>query len=189
MEAKTIGNTGWRNLIYTCLIILVVILALLFPAPFTAIGGFQLKNLIIPLLQLIMLGMGTTLSIKDFGSVIQTPRAVLIGIVCQFVIMPFLGFTLAYLFNFPPEIAAGVILIECSPSGLASNVMCFIAKANVPLSITITSIATLLAPVLTPALMKLLAGEFIFIEFGKMFFEITQIIIIPIMVVVNIKVI
>jgi BASS family bile acid:Na+ symporter len=93
--------------------------------------------------------------------------------------MPTLGFAIANLFNFPPEIAAGVILIGCSPSGLASNVMALIAKANVPLSITITTCATLLAPLMTPLLMKYLAGQFIEINFWKMVWDITQIIIIP----------
>ena len=182
MKAETNAQSPWRNLIYTLLIVTIVALALSFPQPFREIGGFQLKKLIIPLLQIIMLGMGTTMSLADFGAVVKQPRAVLIGVVCHFVIMPALGFTLATTFNFPPEIAAGVILIGCSPSGLASNVMCFIAKANVPLSITITSLATLLAPVLTPALMKLLAGQFIEINFWKMVVEIMQIIILPIAV-------
>jgi BASS family bile acid:Na+ symporter len=93
--------------------------------------------------------------------------------------MPTLGFAIANLFPFPPEIAAGVILIGCSPSGLASNVMALIAKANVALSITITTCATLLAPVMTPLLMKLLAGQFIEIAFWSMVWDITKIIIIP----------
>lgn len=182
MHSEPNARSSWRNLTYTALIILVVVLALSFPQPFTEIGGFPLKKLIVPLLQIIMLGMGTTMSLKDFESVGKQPRAVVIGVCCQFLIMPLLGFTLANAFDFPPEIAAGVILIGCSPSGLASNVMCFIAKANVPLSITVTSLATLLAPLLTPALMKLLAGQFIEIEFTKMMLEIMNIIILPIAV-------
>ena len=107
-------------------------------------------------------------------------RSVAVGLVCQFTIMPFLGFAIANAFSFPPEIAAGIILIGCSPSGLASNVMAYIAKANVALSITITSLATLLAPVLTPALMKLLAGQMIEISFWKMFLDISKLIILPV---------
>jgi BASS family bile acid:Na+ symporter len=171
-----------RNLIYTALIVLVVILAMTFPQPFREIGGFQLKTLIIPLLQIIMLGMGTTMSLADFGEVAKQPRAVLIGLVCQFTIMPFVGYFLSSTFKFPPEIAAGVILIGCSPSGLASNVMCFIARANVALSITITSIATLLAPIMTPALMKLLAGQFIAVSFWDMMIDILKIVILPVVV-------
>lgn len=182
MKAETNARSSYSNLIYTALIIASVAVALTFPGPFTQIGDFQLKRLIVPLLQIIMLGMGTTMSIKDFEGVIQQPRAVFIGVACHFLIMPLLGFTLANTFNFPPEIAAGVVLIGCSPSGLASNVMCFIAKANVPLSITVTTLSTLLAPFLMPALMKLLAGQFIEISFWKMMVEIIQIVILPVVV-------
>ena len=182
MKAETNDRSSYSNLIYTALIIASVAVALTFPAPFTKVGDFPLKKLIVPLLQIIMLGMGTTMSIKDFEGVIQQPRAVFIGVTCHFLIMPLLGFTLANTFNFPPEIAAGVVLIGCSPSGLASNVMCFIAKANVPLSITVTTLSTLLAPFLMPALMKLLAGQFIEISFWKMMVEIVQIVILPVVV-------
>lgn len=182
MKAETNARSPYRNLIYTALIIAAVVVALAFPEPFREINGFQLKRLIVPLLQIIMLGMGTTMSLKDFEGVVRQPRAVFIGVTCHFVIMPLLGYTLANTFNFPPEIAAGVVLIGCSPSGLASNVMCYIAKANVPLSITITTLATLLAPLLMPALMKLLAGQFIDISYWKMTVEITQIVILPVVV-------
>ncbi len=182
MKAETNARSSYRNLIYTVLIIAAVAVALAFPGPFTQVGDFPLKKLIVPLLQLIMLGMGTTMSIKDFEGVAKQPRAVFIGVVCHFVIMPLLGYTLANTFSFPPEIAAGVVLIGCSPSGLASNVMCYIAKANVPLSITVTTLSTLLAPFLMPALMKLLAGQFIEISFLKMMIEIMQIVILPVIV-------
>lgn len=94
--------------------------------------------------------------------------------------MPIMGFALAKLSNFPPEIAAGIVLIGCSPSGVASNVMAYLAKANLALSITITSIATLIAPFVTPLLMKLLAGEFIEIDVMAMMWSIVKMIILPI---------
>jgi BASS family bile acid:Na+ symporter len=94
--------------------------------------------------------------------------------------MPIVGFALAKMSNFPPEIAAGIVLIGCSPSGVASNVMAFLANANVALSITITSIATLLAPFLTPVLMKFLAGEFVEIDILSMMWTIVKMIILPI---------
>ena len=128
-----------KNYLYTLSIVVAATLAMFYPAPFTQIGDFQLKSLILPLLQIIMFGMGTTMSPKDFEAVVKSPKSVLIGIVCQFTIMPLIGFSLATLFEFPAEIAAGVILIGCSPSGLASNVMAYIAKANVALSLTITA--------------------------------------------------
>lgn len=182
MKAETNAKSSYRNLIYTALIILAVAVALTFPGLFLQVGDFPLKKLIVPLLQVIMLGMGTTMSISDFEGVAKQPKAVFIGVTCHFIIMPLLGYTLANTFDFPPEIAAGVVLIGCSPSGLASNVMCFIAKANVPLSITVTTLSTLLAPFLMPALMKLLAGQFIEISFWKMMTEIMQIVILPVIV-------
>ncbi len=169
-----------KTYLFTLTIIVFASIAFLFPEYFLKIGDFELSNLITPLIQIIMFGMGTTMKYEDFLGVIKMPKAVIVGILCQFTIMPLLGFSIANMFNFPPEIAAGVILIGCSPSGLASNVMAYIAKANVALSITITSIATLLAPILTPLLMKLLGGQFIEINFWGMVWDITKIIIFPV---------
>src|SRR6185369_4168251 len=107
-----------------------------------------------------------------FVGVVKTPKAVVIGVASQFIIMPGLGFLLANLSGFEPEIAAGIVLIGCSPSGLASNVMNYLAKANLALSITITSVTTLLAPFITPVLMKLLAGELVEISILKMMWDI-----------------
>ena len=182
MNSDKASPSSYQNLLYTALIVAAGAVALVFPQWFLEVGGFPLKKLIVPLLQLIMLGMGTTMSLGDFEGVIKQPRAVFIGVGCQFLIMPLLGYTLANTFNFPPEIAAGVVLIGCSPSGLASNVMCFIAKANLPLSITITTLATLLAPFLMPLLMKLLAGQFVAISLWTMMTDIIQIVIIPVVV-------
>ena len=169
-----------KNYLYTISIILAVIIAYNFPQFFVEINGFKLKGLIVPLLQIIMFGMGTTMSFDDFLGVVKTPKAVLIGIVGHYLIMPLLGFSIANIFKFPPEIAAGIILVGCSPSGLASNVISFIAKANVALSITVTTVSTLLAPFLTPLLMKLLGGQFIEVHFLDMVWEIFKIIIIPV---------
>ena len=120
------------------------------------------------------------MSVNDFAAVVKSPKGVVIGVASQFVIMPILGFTLSNASNFPPEIAAGIILIGCSPSGLASNVMAYLSKANLALSITITSITTLLAPFVTPLLMKLFAGALIEIDVLKMMWDIFKMIIIPI---------
>ncbi|RYU93307.1 bile acid:sodium symporter family protein [Emticicia agri] len=171
-----------RNYIYTFCLIAAASIAYFFPQYFIEINGFQLKELIIPLLQIIMFGMGTTITFEDFLGVIKMPKAVIVGLVCQFTIMPFLGFAIANTFDFPAEIAAGVILVGCSPSGLASNVISYISKANVALSITITSIATILAPLLTPFLMKLLGGQFIAIDFWPMVIDICKMIIVPIII-------
>jgi len=165
---------------FTFSILVAVVVSMIFPQYFVEIKGFPLKKLIIPLLQVIMFGMGTAMSWSDFTNVVKMPKAVLVGLVCQFTIMPFVGFLLTRIFDFPAEIAAGIILVGCSPSGLASNVMAYIAKANVALSITITSLATLLAPILTPALMKLLGGQLIEMSFWAMMIDILNMIILPI---------
>ena len=127
-----------------------------------------------------MFGMGTSMSMKDFGSIIKTPKGVFIGVVSQFMIMPLIGFTLASTTGFAPEIAAGIVLIGCSPSGLASNVMCYLAKANLALSLTVTAITTLLAPFITPFLMKIFAGQLVEVDVFKMMWDISKMIILPI---------
>jgi BASS family bile acid:Na+ symporter len=180
MAIGVLGIPSVRGFSYTIWIGAAVTVSMYYPSVFLEIAGFELKNLIVPLLQIIMFGMGTTMSIKDFAGVIKMPKGVLVGIVCQFSIMPVIGYSLAKIFGFPAEIAAGIILVGASPSGLASNVMSFIAKANLALSVTLTAVATLLAPLITPILMKWLAGEFIPIDFWAMMWSIIKIVIIPI---------
>lgn len=158
----------------------VVTLALFFPKPFQEVGGFSLAGLINPLIQLIMFGMGATLSWKDFAAVAKSPKSVVLGILLQFTIMPLVGFGLAKFSGLTPEVAAGIILVGCSPSGTASNVMAFLARANVALSVTLTSIITLMAPFITPLLMKSLAGQFIEIDLLKMMWDIVKIILLPV---------
>lgn len=174
------GFAHLRGYVYTIVIFAAVSMAMYYPHYFITIGDFKLTRLITPLIQVIMFGMGTSMSARDFESVIKSPKGVFIGVTAQFIIMPLSGFVLARMSDFPPEIAAGIVLIGCSPSGMASNVMAYLAKANLALSLTITSIATLLAPFLTPVLMKLLAGEFIEIHVPAMMWDIVKMIIIPI---------
>ena len=169
-----------KGLSYTVVILAAVTTAMFYPAPFVEVNGFKLSQLITPLLQLIMFGMGTSMSFSDFAGVIKMPRGVFIGVTSHFIIMPGIGYTLANLSGFPPEIAAGIILIGCSPNGMASNVISYLAKANLALSITITAVSTMLAPFITPLLMKLLAGAFVEIHVLDMMWEITKIVIIPI---------
>ncbi len=174
------GFQAVRGFSYTVWIFAAVTAAMFYPVHFTKLGNFELKLLIIPLLQIIMFGMGSQMSVNDFVNVIKMPKGVLVGVVCQFTIMPLVGITLASTFSFPPEVAAGIVLVGSSPSGLASNVMSFIAKANLALSVTLTAVATILAPLLTPLLMKLLAGQFVPIEFWDMLLSIANIVILPI---------
>ena len=154
--------------------------ALQFPAHFESWGGFPLSRLSTPLIQLIMLGMGATLSLGDFARALRMPQAVLIGMVLQFSVMPMLGWGIAVSFGFPNEIAAGVILIGSCSGGVASNVMAFLAKGNVALSVTMTACSTLMAPVMTPLAMRLLAGRFIEIEFLAMMQAIVELVILPV---------
>jgi len=158
----------------------VVTLAMFFPVFFQEINGFKLTGLINPLIQLIMFGMGATLSWKDFAAVAKSPKSVGIGVLAQFMIMPLIGFGLAKLSGLEPEVAAGIILVGCAPGGTASNVMAFLARANVALSVTLTSISTLLAPFMMPVLMKVLAGQFIEIDLLKMMWDIFKIVLLPV---------
>lgn len=178
-----IGFKGYETLkgfSYTIIIFAAVTTALYYPSHFVEFNGFKFAILITPLIQLIMFGMGTSMSVRDFVGVIKMPKGVFIGVFSHFLIMPLLGFTLANISGFQPEIAAGIILIGCSPNGMASNVISYLAKANLALSITITAVSTLLAPLLTPLLMKMLAGAFIEINVGHMMLDITKMVIVPI---------
>lgn len=174
------GHRFFKGFSYTIMIFSAVSIAMYYPNLFINWGEFQLKATIVPLLQIIMFGMGSQMSYRDFAGVVKMPTGVLVGLSLQFTIMPIVGFTIATAFGFPPEIAAGIILVGSSPSGLASNVMSFIAKANLALSVTLTAFATILAPLITPSLMKLLAGQFVPIDFWGMMLSIINIVILPI---------
>ena len=174
------GFNSLKGFSYTLWLFTAVAASMFYPQYFTSIGSFQLKKLIVPLLQVIMFGMGSQMSFEDFKGVIKMPKGVLIGIFSQFTIMPLVGFTIARIFNFPPEIAAGIILIGCVPSGLASNVMSFLARANLALAVTISAVTTLLSPFITPVLMKWLGGQFIEVDFWSMMLDILNMIILPI---------
>jgi len=174
------GKQFLKGLSFTVVIIGVVSFAMYHPEYFKSIGDFKLSTLIIPLLQIIMFGMGTELSLKDFVNVVRMPKGIIVGVVFHYLIMPLVGFSIATLFHFPSEIAAGIILVGCCPSGLASNVMSYLARANLALSVSVTTISTLIAPFLTPLMLKLLGGSFVQIDFWAMVWDITKIVIIPI---------
>ena len=174
------GNKGLKGFSYTMVVLASVAAALFYPALFTKWGSFNLSILIVPLIQLIMFGMGTSMSFNDFVGIVKSPTGVIIGVLSHFIVMPLLGFLLAHFSGFPPEIAAGIVLIGCSPNGMASNVISYLARANVALSITITAISTSLSPFLTPLLMKLLAGQLIEINVWHMMMEILKMVILPI---------
>ena len=170
---------GYR---YTAWIIVAVVAGMMFPAAFTKWGSFDLRNkwMILIVVQVVMFGMGIQMSLKDFSGLAQTGKGVAIGLLCHFSIMPLMGLLLTKIFHFEPEIAAGIILIGSCSSGLASNVMVYLAKANLVLSVIVTAMATMAAPFLTPLLMKLLAGTLIKINVVDMMMEIIKIVIVPI---------
>jgi BASS family bile acid:Na+ symporter len=169
-----------KSYAFTVWVFAFVAASMFYPQAFMTWAGYDLGKLIVPLIQIIMFGMGTTLSVADFTRVLKMPWPVFIGFFLQFTIMPLVGFTLAKAFGFSDAIAAGVVLIGCCPSGVASNVMAYLARGDVALSVTITSFTTLASPFLTPFLMDKLAGQFIEVNPLKMMFEIINMIIIPI---------
>lgn len=154
--------------------------AFAWPGAFTTWGGVRLVKFIVPAIQLIMFGMGTTLSLKDFLSVVRSPWAVGVGVALQFVVMPLVGWCLAAVFGFSGELAAGFVLVGSVAGGTASNVVAYLAKANVALSVTMTCCSTMLSPFVTPLLMKLLAGRFIEIDAMKLMVESMKIVLVPV---------
>ncbi|MBS4223581.1 bile acid:sodium symporter family protein [Lederbergia citrea] len=163
------GNT------FAVWVLLFAALAFFSPGGFTWIAPY-----ISILLGIIMFGMGMTLSTDDFKEVFKQPKKVAIGVIAQFTIMPLIALGLAIAFKLPPEVAAGVILVGCCPGGTSSNVMTFLARGNVALSVVITSVTTLLAPIVTPALILLLASRWLPVSAGDMFLSVVKIVLIPI---------
>lgn len=171
-------------------IVAVVVGGLIYPTAFLrwpaveALGvpsvNLQNKTLFLLMIQLVMFGMGTQMGLKDFTGLGRMWYGVLIGTVLQFTVMPLTGYALARLIGFPPEIGAGVVLIGSCSSGLASNVMSYLAGANLPLSIALTSLSTVIAPLMTPIWMKLLAGQMIEVRFWDMMIEIVKLVVVPI---------
>ncbi|MGH7992530.1 MAG: bile acid:sodium symporter family protein [Limisphaerales bacterium] len=171
-----------RGYQFTAWIIAAVMAAMVYPAAFLKWGNLDLNNkwLILLVVQTVMFGMGTQMSLRDFAGVARSPRGVLVGTIGRFTVMPLAGWALIKIFHFPAEIAAGVILIGSCSSGLASNVMAYLAQANLALSVTITAVTTLLAPVMTPFWMKLLAGTLVEVSAFKMMMDIIKMVLVPI---------
>jgi bile acid:Na+ symporter, BASS family len=175
------GNSKLKRYAFTIWVFAAVAASMIYPSAFDKWFDVDLAILIVPLIQIIMFGMGTTLNIHDFERVFKMPGPVFIGIFLQFLIMPAIAVGLVFLFGFEPEIAAGIILIGSCPGGVASNLMVYLARGNVALSVTMTSCSTLLSPVMTPLLMKVLAGRLVPINFVEMMFSILNMIIVPIL--------
>ena len=160
------------------LVLLVAALSLTVPASFVWIDTWVIN----PMLGVIMFGMGLTLSPKDFQIVLSHPKDILVGCLAQFSIMPLLAFGLTWALSLPKELALGVILVGCCPGGTASNVITYLAKGNLALSVGMTATSTLLAPVLTPLLVWLLAGTMVEVDTLGMLLSIVYVVIAPIAV-------
>ena len=158
------------------IVIVIAAIALFVPTTFS----FLKASYINPLLMIVMFGMGLTLKLDDFKLVLSRPLDVLIGFTAQYAIMPLIALSLVKIFNLPPELAVGVVLVGTCPGGTSSNVMTFLAKGDVALSVTITSFSTLFAPILTPFITKLLIGATVEVDVMSMFISIVKVVIVPI---------
>ena len=168
-----------KGLSFTFQIFAFVSFTLFFPQLFTD-WGFNTNKLIVPSIQIIMFGMGTKLDLRDFVREFKKPVVIIAGTLMVFVIMPIAALIIIKIWNFPPEVAAGIILVGACPGGVASNVMTYLAKGNLALSVTVTTFATLLAPIVTPLIMMLFAGQLIEVNATSMMISIVNMILIPI---------
>ena len=155
--------------------------AMFYPEAFISWGGGELKQAVIPLVQLIMFGMGTTLAFGDFARIVRMPKAVLIGLGLQYTVMPLMGWTYAKLFGLQREVAVGLILYGSCAGGVSSNVITYIAGANLALSVTMTAFSTMMSPLMTPVAMKLLAGQYLPIKTAPMMISILRMILAPVL--------
>ena len=160
------------------MVLLVAAIALFWPASFLWIDTLAIN----PMLGVIMFGMGLTLSPQDFRIVFSRPKDIIIGCLAQFTIMPLLALGLSWAFALPKELALGVILVGCCPGGTASNVITYLAKGDLALSVGMTATSTLLAPLLTPLLVLMLAGTMVEVDTIGMLLSIVYVVIAPIAV-------
>lgn len=158
------------------IILLSAVLALFFPSYFS----FLSPSIINPMLGVVMLGMGLTLNPSDFKTVFSRPKDVIAGCAAQFVVMPLLALLLTKAFSLPVEIALGVVLVGCCPGGTASNVITYLSKGDLSLSVAMTTVSTLLAPFLTPFLTWALIGETVDVDVVSMFLSIFFVVILPV---------
>ena len=160
------------------IVLLTAVAALLLPDTFQWVDAIYIN----PLLGVVMFGMGLTLNPADFKIVFSRPKDVIIGCLAQFIVMPVLAWILAKVFHLSPELALGVILVGCCPGGTASNVITYLAKGDLALSVGMTATSTVLAPFLTPLITWLMAGTFVHVDTMSMFFSIVQVVILPIVI-------
>jgi BASS family bile acid:Na+ symporter len=158
-------------------VIIFGVLAYLFPQPFAILKpGYDW------FFALTMFGIGAVLNIEDFRRIAAKPSIVLIGSCAQFTIMPLGAFALANVFNLPPEVAVGLILTGSAPGAMASNVMSYIAKADTAYSVSLTTVSTLLCPVLTPGLTLILAHSRLEVPFWQMMLSVINMVVVPLFI-------
>ena len=158
------------------LVLLVAVVAMLVPSSFCWIDTWIIN----PMLGIIMFGMGLTLSWKDLSIVLSRPRDIALGCMAQFIVMPLLAWLLTHVFSLPKDLALGIILVGCCPGGTASNVITYLAKGDLALSVGMTACSTLLAPLMTPLLVWLMAGTMVEVDTLGMLLSIVYVIIAPI---------
>ncbi len=166
---------------FTLIILLFVIITFIRPETFSwVMGTFYGMNVINILLSIILFGMGTTLTINNFLEVFRKPKEILVGLSAQYVVMPLLALTLASIFSLDPGLTVGLILVGTVPGGTASDVITFLAKGDLALSVSLTAISTIISPILTPLITLMLIGNRIIFNPTEMLISIVQIVIIPI---------
>lgn len=175
---KLYAASAWIAAHITLLVVIVSITALILPPTFTWIS----TSAITPMLGVVMFGMGLTLKPSDFKPVLTHPKHIIIGELAQFIVMPSIAWLLCKALNLSTELSIGVILVGCCPGGTASNVICYLAKGDIALSVAMTGVSTLLAPLVTPALVLLLAEQSVDVDIIGMFLSIVQVVIIPIVI-------
>lgn len=171
-KTRTYGFASW--------VVASVLIALISPPLYLAYLPISYKETLTLLLQCAMFGMGATLTLQDFVRVLKMPRGVFIGFLLQFLIMPFLGWGLSKLFGLPVDIALGMILLGACPGGISSNVVTYLAKGNVALSVTMTACSTMAAPIMTPLMVYFYAREDVSIDYVGMFWNILMTVVVPV---------
>ncbi|MDG2108940.1 MAG: bile acid:sodium symporter family protein, partial [Flavobacteriaceae bacterium] len=169
MSNKITANFPWIVTVFA-------VISLIYPSLFTWFNG----SLITLGLGVIMLGMGLTLKTGDFFQVISSPKSVFLGLGMQFVIMPLMGWGLAILFHLPSFFAVGMILVASCPGGTASNVIAYLARADVALSVTMTACSTLAAIIMTPLLTLKLSGSYLEIPAEGLFYSTLKVVLVPV---------
>jgi len=176
----TVKNTKTLSgLAFTFQIFAFVAFTMYNPSMFTN-WGFNTGLLIVPSVQIIMFGMGTKLNLGDFAREFKKPVKIIVGTALGYIIMPLVGWVIIKFYHFPAEVAAGIILIGVCPTGAASNVMTYLAKGNLALALSLTMLATIIAPVATPFIMKIFAGQLIEVKVLGMMISILNMVFVPV---------